>query len=88
MSYLGYIKNGQKKKLNSSSFSSNIVSGTLLSGQTTVVLTSEKITTDSMIDVYTTVYGLNPTDVTVTTGSITLTFEAQSSDVGVKVKVG
>lgn len=64
-----------------------ILIGSLAIGDTTVVLQDSFITTTSMIDVYTDVYGVNPTNVTVTTGSITLTFEAQESVLNVKVRV-
>lgn len=60
---------------------------TLQAGQTTVTITDSAITANSVYDIYTSVYGLNPTDVTVATGSITLTFDAQQSDLEVKVRV-
>lgn len=64
-----------------------VITGTLTAGATSVTLSNSKITTNSMIDIYTTVYGLNPTNVTVSNGQIVLTFEAQQSNVGVKVRV-
>ena len=63
------------------------ISGTLTAGNTSITLSSAKITTNSTIDFYTDKYGVNPTNVTVTNGSITLTFEAQASNLGVKVRV-
>jgi len=42
---------------------------------------------NSTVEIYTTVYGVNPSDVTVADNAITLTFPAQSSDIGVKVRV-
>lgn len=63
------------------------LSGTLTAGETSLTLTDSSITTNSLYDIYTSVYGVNPTDVTVTTGSITLTFAVQQSDLGVKVRV-
>lgn len=59
----------------------------LATGSTTITISDDMINTNSMVDVYTTIYGLNPTNVVVNNGSITLTFEAQSSDVSVKVRV-
>ena len=44
------------------------------SADTTVTFSNAAITTDSMIDVYTSEYGINPTDVVATTGTCTLTF--------------
>lgn len=64
-----------------------VLTGTLTASSTTVTLSDSSITSSSTFDIYTTVYGLNPTNVSVSTGSITLTFEAQQSDVGVKVRV-
>lgn len=63
------------------------VTGTLIAGQTSVTLQDASITTSSTIDCYTNVFGVNPTDIVVTTGQVVLTFEAQSSDLGVKVRV-
>lgn len=63
------------------------VTGTLTTGQTTLTLTNSAITTNSTLDFYTDTFGVNPTDVTVTTGSVTLTFEEQANDIDVKVRV-
>jgi hypothetical protein len=63
------------------------VTGTLNAGSTSITLTDESITTDSTVDIYTDTFGVNPTDATVSTGSITLTFEEQSNDLGVKVRI-
>lgn len=45
------------------------------------------INANSNIDVYTTVFGVNPTAVSISNNAITLTFESQSNDIGVKVRV-
>ena len=63
------------------------VTGTLLAGSTTLVLSDASITSTSTLDVFTDVYGVIPTDMVASTGSVTLTFEAQASDLGVKVRV-
>ena len=63
------------------------VTGTLTAGSTSITLSNQAITTSSTFDYYTSVYGLYPTAVSVSTGSITLTFEAQSSNIDVKVRV-
>lgn len=63
------------------------VTGTLTAGNTSVTLSDASITTSSTIDVYTDTFGVNPTAVSVSTGSVTLTFPAQASNVGVKVRV-
>lgn len=63
------------------------VTGTLTAGSTSVTLSNAAITTSSTLDIYTDVYGVNPTDVSVSSGNVTLTFEAQDSNIGVKVRV-
>ena len=63
------------------------VEGTLLAGATTITLTSSTITTDSKFDFYTSIFGVNPTAVTVSNGSITLTFDAQKTNMNVEVRV-
>ena len=64
-----------------------VVTGTLSAGSTSITLTNSAITTDSVIDVYTSVYGVNPTGISVSAGSITLTFDAQSSAVNIRIEV-
>lgn len=63
------------------------LTGTLLAGNTIVTITDAVITTTATFDFYTDTYGVNPIDISVSTGSITLTFEEQESDVIVKVRV-
>ena len=63
------------------------LTGTLTAGSTTLTLTNSALTTSSLVDIYTDVWGFAPSSVAVTTGSITMTFTAQGSDVGVKVLV-
>jgi len=60
---------------------------TLKAGETSITITDSSITTDSTIDFYTDVFGVNPIGAVVGTGQITLTFEERSSDLGVKVRV-
>ena len=65
------------------------LSGTLSAGGTTISFTDPIITQESMIDIYTDVYGVNPATVVYNdaTHTLTLTFEAQKSDVRVRVRV-
>ena len=60
--------------------------GTLTAGSTTITLTDSKLLTSSTFEIFTDTWGVNPTNVVVATGSITLTFEAQQNDVAVKVR--
>lgn len=65
-----------------------IVRGTLTAGQTSVAVTASKsVAATALIDVFTDVYGLNPSAVSVAGAVITLTFEAQASDVAVAVRI-
>lgn len=59
----------------------------LSAGSTSVTISDSLITTASTIDVYTDTFGVNPTDVAISTGSVTLTFNAQSDAVSIKVRV-
>lgn len=63
------------------------VTGTLLAGSTTITLQDAAITTTSTIDIYTDVFGISPESVAVATGEITITFEEQAADLGVKVVI-
>lgn len=63
------------------------VTGTLEAGQTEITLSNASITPNSTIDYYTNVFGVNPTNAVVSAGSVTLTFEARATDLGVKVRV-
>ena len=62
------------------------VTGTLAAGQTSITLSNAGITTTATVDIYTDQYGVNPTGVTISAGSITITFAAQLSAVNVKVR--
>ena len=63
------------------------MTGTLTAGQTTITFSNNKITANSTIDYYTDVFGINPVNIAVINGAVTLTFNAQGSDVGVKVRI-
>ena len=62
------------------------VTGTLTAGQTSITLQSAAITTSSTIEVFTE-DGTEWNSVTIATGSVTITFDEQSADLGVKVRV-
>lgn len=63
------------------------VSGTLSAGASSVILSDPAISTTGTFDFYTEIYGLSPSSVSVSAGAITLYFEPQASNVGVKVRV-
>jgi len=62
------------------------ITGTLTAGQTSIILSDASITTNSTIDVYTDA-DVDYNSVSVSAGSVTITFDAQSSNLGVKVRV-
>lgn len=63
------------------------LTGTLTAGSTTLTIQSPYITTNAVLDIHTSIYGLQPTSVLVSLGQVDLTFAAQASDVVVKVKL-
>ena len=62
------------------------VSGVLTAGQTSITLSSSLIKSTSTIDVYTS-DGTNYNSVSVSDGSVIITFDAQVSNLGVKVRI-
>lgn len=62
------------------------VSGTLTAGQTSVTLSDASITTSSTFDIYTDA-DVEYNSISVSTGSVTISFDAQASNMGVKVRV-
>ena len=64
--------------------SANITSGNT---STTLTFTEQTIGSDTLIDIYTDTFGVNPSNVTYTTSTVTVTIPAQAADVKVAVKV-
>lgn len=62
--------------------------GTLTAGQTSLVLTftEQTIGANTLVDIYTP-FGINPTNATTTSNTVTLTFDAQASNINVGVQV-
>ena len=67
---------------------SEVQRGTLTAGQTSVALTfaTQTIGVNTLLDVYTDTFGVDPSNVTIAGQVVTLTFEAQAADVVVAVK--
>ena len=63
------------------------LTGTLTAGQTSITISDAAILTTSTIDIYTDVFGIGPEDVTVSTGSVSMTFSAQAADLSIKLRV-
>jgi len=64
-----------------------VTKGTLAVGATSIVLSNSRITTNSILSIYTSKWGVNPTSVTVASGKVTLGFDAQTVAVEVGVRV-
>jgi len=61
--------------------------GTLTAGSTVLTIQNGAISTASTIDVYTDTFGVSPTNIGVSSGQVTLTFDSQASDLGVKIRI-
>lgn len=66
---------------------STVITGTLSTGQTTLTLSNSAITTDSVIDIYTDHWGVSPSEVTVETGQINMTFSSLDYELNVRAEV-
>lgn len=64
-----------------------ILTATLEAGETSLTFNNAAIKTTSVIDIYTSKYGVVPTDATSNTGTLTFTFDAQESNLTVEVDV-
>ena len=64
-----------------------VLTGTLTAGATSITLSDASITATSTIEVYTDIFGAWLENMVVSTGSVVLTFEAQSANMAVKVRV-
>lgn len=70
----------------------HFLTGTLTTGNTSITLTDntdDPIDNDSLIDIYTSVYGVNPISAVIdaVNHSITLEFEEQETDISIKVRI-
>ena len=64
-----------------------VVSGTLTAGQTSLALTNAGFTSTAVIDIFTDIQGVNPTDASLASTTLTLTFDEQATDLHVKVYI-
>lgn len=62
------------------------VSGTLTAGQSSITLSDSSITTNSLIEIFTTT-GVGYSDISATTGNVTITFYPQATDIGVIARI-
>ena len=79
---------GHVKDTNSNNLTPTVLTSTTISAATTsYTFTDDAITADSVIDIYDTIFGFAPTGMTVSAGSATITFPAQSSSHTIKLFV-
>ena len=81
------VVSGELAYVDDANYSPTILTGTLTAGQTSLTIEDEGITLSAIVDIYTDVFGVDPTNVVVANGSITITFDAQASDLSVKVVI-
>lgn len=77
----------ETQKVDLSELEPLILSGTLATGATTLTFTNAAITDDCMIDIYTNKADVMPSTATQSGNTLTLTFDAQTVAIGVKVRV-
>lgn len=63
------------------------VTETLSAGETELSIANSAINTSSLIDIYTSVFGVNPTDIVVTSGNLLLIFEPQEENISVLIEI-
>ena len=63
------------------------LTGTLTAGSTTLTIQDAAISASSYIEGASSVYGVNPTNVVASNGQVTLTFEAQQTNIDIIVRV-
>lgn len=76
-----------KTSTEKSDFSTTPIRKTLNAGATSISFTDAHINSNSVIDIYTSIFGVSPTNGTVSGNTCTLTFDAQSSAMTVAIMV-
>ena len=76
-----------EKQVDDINASSKELISTLNKGSTSLTFTDESITSSSTIDVYSSVYGVSPKNMSISDNTLTLIFKEQETDVDVKVVI-
>lgn len=76
-----------KHQIDAVSQKASITKATLAAGDTSITIADQRITANSAMSFYTSEYGVNPTAVSVANGSVTLTFDVQTEEMEVGVRV-
>lgn len=82
-----HVTISEKQAWNNKENAATILSGALTAGATTLTFTNTAITDDCMIDIYTNNAEVMPSAIAQSGNTLTLTFDAQTVAVGVKVRV-
>lgn len=64
-----------------------IIRKTLSVGETSVSIEDSNITTNSVLAIYTSIYGVSPSEVVVNNGSVVLAFDPQTTSLEVGVRI-
>lgn len=75
------------KELQDTKDGKTVLTQRLTGGSTTLTFTDSHITNDSLVEVYTDIYGKNPTAITQSGNTVTVTFKAQTESMTVKLVV-
>lgn len=78
---------GMIKQLNDMIQRASITRSVLAAGETSITIMDDRITTNSVLSFFTSIFDVNPTAASVANGSVTLTFKAQTADMEVGVRV-
>lgn len=65
---------------------SQFLNATLAVGSTQVTFTNSNFDSNTLFDVYTDVYGVNPEDISLSDTTLTLTFKAQETSVNIRLR--
>lgn len=61
--------------------------GTLVAGAMSITFTDSAITTGRTIDYFVSKYGVTPTDIAVSSGSVVFSFNPQTSDINITLRI-
>ncbi len=64
-----------------------VLTGILQAGETSITFTNNSITSESIIDVYTNIFGIGPSGMIINNGSVTISFDPQSTAINIRAEV-
>lgn len=81
------VTNVQDKRIIKDIGGTNIITDVLNAGETTITINDANIKTNSILSFFTSIYGVIPSNAAVSNGSVILTFESQTSNMTIGVKI-